>query len=66
MVRMMVGSVIITRERAPAMRLVPRPTAWQNTIMPTRAKMMLGMPERVSVANSMMETSFLFVAYSVR
>ena len=27
---------------------------------------MLGMPERVSVANSMMLTSFLFVAYSVR
>ena len=65
-VRIIVGRVIMTRAKAPAMRLVPRPRVWQKTIMPTRAKMMLGIPESVSVANSMTLTSFLFVAYSVR
>ena len=65
-VLMTVGRVIITSESAPAMRLTPRPKSSQNTITPTSAKIMLGMPESVSVANSMAETSRMFVAYSVR
>lgn len=65
-VRMTVGRVIMTSEKAPAMRLMPRPKSSQNTMTPTRAKMMLGMPESVSVANSITATSRLFVAYSVR
>ena len=63
---MMVGRVIMTSENAPAISVLPRPSDSQNTMTPTSAKMMLGMPESVSVANSMAETSFLFVAYSVR
>ena len=56
----------MTSENAPAISVLPRPSDSQNTMTPTSAKMMLGMPESVSVANSMAETSFLFVAYSVR
>ena len=63
---MMVGRVIMTSESAPAMRLMPSPKSSQKTMTPTRAKMMLGIPESVSVANSMTATRRLFVAYSVR
>ena len=61
-----VGSVTITSVSAPAIRLVPSEQNWTKNSIPTRPYIIDGMPERVSVANSIIFTSFLFFAYSLR
>ena len=62
----MVGRIMMTSVRPPARIPAFRPMSWRKKSIPTRPKMMEGMPVRVSVANSMMATTFRFVAYSVR
>ena len=57
---------MITKVRDPARRHVPREQNWQKTSMPTRPYMIDGIPESVSAANSIIATSFLLVAYSLR
>ena len=62
----MVGRIMITKVRPPARIPAFNPKSWRKNSMPTRPKMMEGMPVRVSVANSMMATTFLLEAYSVK
>ena len=62
----MVGRIITTRVRPPASTPVFNPIIWMKNSIPTRPKMMEGMPVRVSVANSMTATRRRLVAYSVR
>ena len=62
----MVGRIIITNVRPPARMPAPSPISWTKISMPTRPKMMEGMPVRVSAANSIRAETLLFSAYSVR
>ena len=61
-----VGRIITTRVRLPASTPACSPIFCTKNSMPTKPKMMDGMPVRVSVANSMTRTSFALLAYSVR
>ena len=66
MVLIIVGSVTITSVIAPAIRLVPSEQNCTKNSSPTRPYIIEGIPARVSVASSIILTSFLFLAYSLR
>ena len=62
----MVGRIITTKVSPPASTPACKFIFCTKNSIPTRPKMMEGMPVRVSAANSMRLTSRRFSAYSVR
>ena len=62
----MVGRIITTSVKPPARMPACKFIFCTKNSIPTSPKMMEGIPVKVSAANSMRLTSFLFSAYSVR
>ena len=56
----------MVRVRAPVSMEYPRPRAFPKNTIPNRPNMMEGIPDNVSVVNSIMRTTFPGFAYSFR